>query len=94
MDVPEEDNNQIAKRKAIQAIMKDASLTPAEKQSKIQQYMASGGGKTESSNNNPPASNEASPAPPAVEPSSTDAPTTLLSRQDRMKSIMRDTSLT
>ncbi|KAL3940065.1 MAG: hypothetical protein SGBAC_005321 [Bacillariaceae sp.] len=45
MDVPEEDNAQISKRQAIQAIMKDTSLTPHEKQEKIQEFMA-GGGKT------------------------------------------------
>ena len=40
MDVPEEDNDQISKRKAIQVIMQDLSLTSQEKQKKIQEFMS------------------------------------------------------
>ena len=43
MDVPEEDNSQKSKRASIQMIMKDTTLTPQEKQIKIQAFMASGG---------------------------------------------------
>ena len=40
MDVPEEDNDQISKRKAIQVIMQDSSLTSQEKQKQIQKFMS------------------------------------------------------
>jgi hypothetical protein len=39
MEIPEEDNAQVAKRKAIQAIMRDLSLSAAEKQQQIQQVI-------------------------------------------------------
>lgn len=43
MNIAEENQAQLDKRQAIQAIMRDASLTAQEKQRKIQQLMASGG---------------------------------------------------
>ncbi len=42
MDVAEEDNAQLKKRQAIQVIMSDTSLSPQEKQKKIQEFMTSG----------------------------------------------------
>ena len=40
MNVPEEDAAQKSKRQSIQAIMQDTSLTPQEKQLKIQAFMS------------------------------------------------------
>jgi hypothetical protein len=42
MEVPEEGAEQLAKRQAIQAIMRDASLAPQEKQAKIQELQRGG----------------------------------------------------
>ena len=42
MDIPEEDNQQVAKRKAIQAVMRDTSISAQEKQKKIQEIISKG----------------------------------------------------
>lgn len=79
MDVAEEDNAQISKRQAIQAIMKDSSLTPQERQKQIQAFMAGGGQTEETSKPLPPSTDDVKPA---------------TSRQVQMKAIMQDKSLT
>lgn len=86
MDVPEEEQAQVAKRQAIQAIMRDTSLTPQEKQQKIQQFMATGG-------QGAPAPAPASTPAPAPEPSPQAAPSAP-NKQALMSAVMRDTSLT
>lgn len=53
MNVAEEDEGQIAKRQAIQAIMRDNSLTPQQKQKMTQQLIATGGEKATASSSAP-----------------------------------------
>lgn len=90
MEVAEEDKQQIAKRATIQAIMRDPSLNPQEKQQKIQQFMASGAAQQPAPAPSPPA-----PAAPSPPPSSDNgAATPANSRQAKMSNIMRDPSLT
>eukprot|EP00980_Cylindrotheca_fusiformis_P002676 scaffold624_cov150-Cylindrotheca_fusiformis.AAC.9 len=82
MDIAEEDDAQVSKRQAIQAIMRDSSLTPQERQKKIQEFMAGGAKPSAGDANNsalPPPSND---PPPAT------------SKQVLMKEVMQDKSLT
>jgi hypothetical protein len=91
MDIPEEDNAQVAKRKAIQTIMRDAALNPQEKQKKIQQYMATGGPAASAAPANPPPPSQSAP-PPQSQPPPSVAPAT--SKHAMMQEVVRDTSLT
>lgn len=79
MDVAEEEQAQIAKRQAIQSIMRDTSLTPQEKQKKIQEFMTGG-------------AQAAAPAP-AEGPAPAPATAGGASKQELVKAIMKDTSL-
>jgi hypothetical protein len=90
MDIPEEDNAQVAKRKAIQVIMRDTTLNPQEKQKKIQEYMATGAPATAAADPSPPS--QSAPPPSQPQPPSSVAPST--SKQARMQEVMRDPSLT
>ena len=84
----EGDDGQAAKRQAIQEIMKDTSLTPQEKQKKIQEFMASGGRSAPSSSDTPPTAAASIPAPV---PSPAPAPA---SNREAIQAVMRDASLT
>ena len=90
MDIPEESSAKIAMRQRIQAVMRDSSLNPQEKQRKIQQIMA-GGGKSEEK---PPAPPQPQPQPgQPTAPASQPADTSASSSREQIQAIMRDTSL-
>ena len=106
MDVPEESQSQIAKRQAIQAIMRDSSLTPQERQRKIQEFMTSSGPAPPTAAKQfvtPPPPAAATPTPmqsslrqPEPEGDEQSRPTTTpsTSRQALMQEVMRDPTLT
>ena len=86
-------DGQDAKRQAIQAIMRDPSLTPQEKQKKIQAFMASGGeAAAPPSLNVPPTSVE--PKQDAVGPAPATSPSGSVLNREAMQAVMRDSSLT
>ena len=99
MEVAEEESGQIAKRQAIQEIMRDSSLTAQEKQQKIQQFMASGGlgapaptPPTVSPPSDPSPSPVPEPTVPPPQPASSNGGGS--SSREAIQAAMRDTSLT
>jgi hypothetical protein len=91
MDIRDEDDASIAKRKAIQAIMRDTSLSGPEKQRKIQEYMASGGENTALTTSS---ATEVETAL-AQQPSSAQSiPPPATTKQAMMQEVMKDPNLT
>jgi uncharacterized protein YoaH (UPF0181 family) len=101
MDIPEEDNSQVAKRQAIQGIMRDASLKPQEKQLRIQQLMARGvpspAAPPPPAASPPPAPAApapAAPAPAAPAPAPAAPAPAAPTGKEAILAVMRDTTLT